>query len=183
MAAIFYDAVEATMPVVELDRGYGSKDPNDPTTFAILIKGSNLGYAVGDKIQYQDSTGKVLFTANVKNIYSTESGYSEPGYPNGYTRLFVSPPNAATILPIGKQIDGGSVSPVTTASVIPPSQSGGVVSAATILKNGVATAPGQAVAQVRSATIFGLQPKKAIFWGIGIAVAIWLGRKFLKKGK
>jgi len=178
MAAIFYDAVEATMPVVQLDRGAGSVDPKDVSTFGILVKGKNPGYATGDVVQYKDRSGNIVFSAPIKKI--TVGAPYLPNYPEGYVRLFVSPANAATIFPLNStSIGGGSLSPVTSASATNSSQK--VVSAATILKDGGTAAP--AVAPVKSVGFMGITPKKALI-GVGVLVAaIWIGKKVFKKGK
>jgi hypothetical protein len=148
MAAIFYDAVAASYPAVSLDRA--GVAAGDNTSIAILYKGKNPGYAVGDKVLYKAVDG----TSFNGPIIRITTGAPYAAYPEGWIRLWLAVGNPASLA--GKV--GGSIVPVETATVVKPiaaslPTAGKVVSASTILKGeaagGTATpvAPALAVAK------------------------------------
>lgn len=167
MAAIFYDAVAATLAVKKL-----YFNPTYPGRININIEGANPGYVKGDKVLYKNPNGS-SFTGAIIEVYNIPV---DANWPKGGVGLGLLVERAAMY----SGVIGGTVSPVTTAAVVKPAAppvapANSVVSAATILKggdSGTATpaAPSLAVAKGNS----GMSTGFYIGAGIITAVAAWL---------
>jgi hypothetical protein len=83
MAAIFYDAVAETLPVLKI-MNYATH----PNVAFLILDGTNPGYGIGDKVTYVK--GSESFSGDVVN---TNVGGISASYPRGYYGVWVNTPD------------------------------------------------------------------------------------------